>query len=100
MARSKRAPPRDRPGRPTDNNADDRQPGGRGPGAVGPGTVGPGTVGLSPAMLQQLLAARGQVPTMQKGGLVPRTGLYKMHKGERVTPAMQKGTRSRTPKGR
>src|SRR5690242_3767638 len=36
----------------------------------------------------------GMFPSMQKGGPVPKTGLYKLHKGEEVIPA-GKGRRGR-----
>lgn len=31
-----------------------------------------------------------RLPSMKKGGVVPRTGAYKLHKGERVIPAPTK----------
>jgi hypothetical protein len=42
---------------------------------------------MSPAMMQAMQAMMAsRAPTMKTGGTVPKTGLYKMHKGERVIP--------------
>jgi hypothetical protein len=74
MARAKRPPPRRAA---DDDNGNGAQQQARG-------------VVMSPAMMQAMQAMMGrgvQVPTMKKGGVVPKTGMYRMHKGERVIPA-------------
>ena len=52
---------------------------------------------MSPAMMQAMQAMMAsRAPTMKGGGTVPKTGLYKMHKGERVIPT---GSRRAGPGG-
>jgi hypothetical protein len=37
--------------------------------------------------LSKARAAGADIPSMQRGGVVPSTGVYNMHKGEEVVPA-------------
>jgi hypothetical protein len=37
--------------------------------------------------LSKARAAGADIPSMQRGGIVPATGIYDMHKGEEVIPA-------------
>jgi hypothetical protein len=37
--------------------------------------------------LSKARAAGADIPSMQRGGIVPATGVYNMHKGEEVIPA-------------
>lgn len=43
-------------------------------------------LGIDPASLQ----AYAQAQSMKKGGPVKKTGIYKLHKGERVVPARRR----------
>lgn len=40
--------------------------------------------------LSKARAAGADIPSMQRGGVVPATGVYNMHKGEKVVPAPDK----------
>jgi hypothetical protein len=72
MARSKSR----RPPPPPQRAADDDQ------------GAGAGGLNIPPEMLQAMLArSPGAVPSMKGGGTVPKTGIYKLHKGERVMAA-------------
>lgn len=42
---------------------------------------------LSGALNKKAVAAVGSIPTFKKGGVVKRTGLARVHKGELVIPA-------------
>jgi len=42
---------------------------------------------LSAAVNKKAVAAVGSIPTFKKGGVVKRTGLARVHKGELIIPA-------------